>query len=267
MAAGDSAWATQDPLSRRRLNRDWIIGRAQWPMFDDDINESTPSVTAKMLAGSIVTASIATYYTVPASGVAVTILNSLTLVNFSGTARTVNVHLVASGGLGTVSNQIFGASLQPGETAILQGPWFMAPGDTVRAVAASTPAITITGDLLELKTQPSSLTLKVIQGVLLGNTTSTYYTTPSSGVRQALLLSVSLYNDYAVGNGDLAMQVYRFPQGAGFSNAGALFAETMKTKQSAIFGAPYYLGPGDYIQASAGVASVSSARFTVVEMA
>lgn len=260
MASGDSAFAFQDPLTRMRLNRAWIIGRSNIPMFDVDVNDAL-SVTPRSIAGTVLTTSAAALYTVPGSGVTVTQIHSITVTNFSVTARKVNIYLGSSA---VVATQIWGDTLQPGESAIIEGPWYLSAGQTLQASAEANTSIALTGELLEYKTQPASLTLKVINGVTLGTGASVLYSTPSSGVRQAVVLAITLFNSHTA---NLTPTIYRVPSGNSESTARVIFNSSMFTKESAVFGGPFTLGANDFISGLAGTAGLVSARLTVIEAA
>jgi hypothetical protein len=58
----------------------------------------------RLIAGSLLTASAATYYTSPTN--TKTTISAMTLTNTTGTARTVTIYLVASGGSASASNAV-----------------------------------------------------------------------------------------------------------------------------------------------------------------
>ena len=97
-------------------------------------------ITAKRLvAGSALTAVLATYYTVPAA--TTTIIKEIWFCNTDTSARTVDAHIVPSAGAAAVANQIFdGLVLQAGETKIYSLSSVL-PSGTFLQVLASVAAV------------------------------------------------------------------------------------------------------------------------------
>lgn len=105
------------------------------------------TVTPKrIIAGSQLTASVATYYTCKANTKCT--IKNLSFSNTTDTARTVTVNLVASGGSATASNQLVTTHTIPAYSewpcGIASGHVLEA-GGTIQAVADSASAVTIIG--------------------------------------------------------------------------------------------------------------------------
>lgn len=98
----------------------------------------------QLVAGSQLTTSAATYYTVPANTLAT--ISALTLTNSTGTAKYATLHLVPNGGSATASNMILSARvIAAGESynvASAIGQTIPA-GATIQALAESATTITI----------------------------------------------------------------------------------------------------------------------------
>lgn len=98
----------------------------------------------RLVSGSQLTTSAATYYTVPAN--TITTISACTLTNTTAGAVTATVHLVPSGGSATASNMILSARvIAAGESynvgsAIGQS---MAAGGLLQALAGSATSITL----------------------------------------------------------------------------------------------------------------------------
>jgi hypothetical protein len=108
--------------------------------------------TAKrIIAGSQLTTSAATYYTTPALTTA--IIRKLTFVNTTGGAVTVTAHLIASGGSAGATNTIASAkSLAAGEAwscSDAEGQVLEAAG-FIQALASANTSITIIGSGIEI---------------------------------------------------------------------------------------------------------------------
>jgi hypothetical protein len=101
--------------------------------------------TAKVLnAGTQLTTSAATYYTVPATTTA--IIQSVVLTNTTGGAVTATVYLVASAGSASASNTVLSVkSLVAGETYIVPGTagMVLAAGGTLQALASANTSISL----------------------------------------------------------------------------------------------------------------------------
>ena len=101
-------------------------------------------IPQKLVAGSQLTTSAATYYTAGTNVKAV--ITNMTLTNTTGTARTATVHVVSTGATETASNMIISARvIAAGETyncpeAI--GSVILATG-TIRALAEANTAISL----------------------------------------------------------------------------------------------------------------------------
>lgn len=258
-----SLWVTNDVLRQERLNRGAIIGRlVGLPIYDVD-DALAVTLTAKPLDGVAIASSSTTYYTVPGSGVAVSEILTITLVNTDSVARAVDLHLVESGGGPVVATSIFPGTLQPGERVTLEGPWFLAVGDTLRASAAAAAVVSLRAEILEYAAQPAGLTLKVINGAALGSSVATYYTVPGSGVTHAILLATTLANTDSVSR---TPHVHVIPSGGAAAVANRVWSDALVTKETALFAQLEVLEPGDFIQAKADAAAVVGARFTVLEV-
>lgn len=107
-------------------------------------------IPQRLVPGSQLTTSAATYYTAPANTKAR--IDNLTLTNTTASAVTATVHLVASGGSASASNTIVSArSLAPGESYVVPGAinqWILA-GGTIQALASSATAVTIVASGVE----------------------------------------------------------------------------------------------------------------------
>lgn len=105
----------------------------------------------KLVAGSQLTASAATYYTAPANTKAV--ITNMTLTNTSANAVTATVHVISTGATETDSNMIVKARvLASGETYNCPeavGKVLLATG-TIRAFAGSTTSISLQADGYEV---------------------------------------------------------------------------------------------------------------------
>jgi hypothetical protein len=106
-------------------------------------------VPTRLIAGSQLTASAATYYT--ATNVKARI-DALALTNTSGSSATATVHLVPSGGAADDTNCIVSAkSLAPGETFVPPGAigQWIESGGTLQALASAGTAITLVASGVE----------------------------------------------------------------------------------------------------------------------
>jgi hypothetical protein len=108
------------------------------------------TVTPKPLVqGTLLTNSLATYYTVPGSTTAT--VRAITLCNTDSVARTVSLHLIASGGSAGALNQIFkDVSLNAGETLIDDSTRALNAGDFLQAVASVTGVVALRVDGAEI---------------------------------------------------------------------------------------------------------------------
>jgi hypothetical protein len=105
----------------------------------------------RLVAGSQLTTSAATYYTVPA--LTTTILRKLSFCNTSGGAVTVTVHLITSGGTASASNTISSAkSLAANETwssPDVEGH-VMEAGGFIQALASAGTSVTLIASGIEI---------------------------------------------------------------------------------------------------------------------
>lgn len=109
------------------------------------------SVTPKAITSAQLTASAATYYTVPAN--TTSILKALRFVNTDTAARTVTVYLVPSGGTAGATNILISAqAIAPGECwDCYQANWqVLATGGTLQALADVAAKVTIQGAVAEV---------------------------------------------------------------------------------------------------------------------
>ena len=105
----------------------------------------------KLVAGSQLTGSAATYYTAPANTKAV--ITNMTLLNTTAGAVTATVHVISTGATETASNMIVSARvIAAGETYNCPeavGKVMLATG-TIRALAGATTSISIQADGYEV---------------------------------------------------------------------------------------------------------------------
>lgn len=97
-----------------------------------------------LVAGSQLTASAATYYTVPAN--TITTISAMTMTNTTATARTVTVHLIPSGGSASASNTILSARV-------------VAPGESYNVVAAIGQSIPTASFIQALSDSATAVTM------------------------------------------------------------------------------------------------------------
>lgn len=107
-------------------------------------------ITAKRLvAGSALTAVLATYYTVPAA--TTTIIKEILFCNTDTAARTVAAHIIPSAGSALVANQIFQDTvLQAGETKIFSLSQVLPAGSFLQALASVAAVVSITASGVEI---------------------------------------------------------------------------------------------------------------------
>lgn len=105
----------------------------------------------RIIGGSQLTGSAATYYTAPANTRCV--IKRLTLTNTSAGAVTATVHLVASGGTASDANTLTKThSIAAAETwdCVSAEGHVLEPGGTVQALASAVTSITIIGSGVEI---------------------------------------------------------------------------------------------------------------------
>lgn len=97
----------------------------------------------RLVAGSALTGSLATYYT---AGTGVTaIVKEIVLCNTHTAAITVDVHIIPTGGSGAVANQIFqDLALQAGETKMFSVSEVLTAGYFIQALASTADKVALT---------------------------------------------------------------------------------------------------------------------------
>jgi hypothetical protein len=257
-----SLWLTNDTLAQERLNRGAIIGRLQLPLYDVD-DAAAMTLTALPLDGVALASSTTTYYTAPSLAQ----ILCITLCNTDSVARAVNVYLVQSAGSAGVATSIFRDTLQPGEQVYIEGPWFIATGDLLRADAAAASVVSLRAEILEWAANPAGLTLKVVNGAalttaLLGS--PGYYRAPTSSLTQAIVLAATLCNTDAASR---TPHIHVVPTGGSGAVANRLWSDALVSKESVILGPGTVLQPGDFIDAKADAGAVVALRLTILEVA
>lgn len=95
----------------------------------------------KMVPGSALTASAATYYTV-AAGVQQAVVKEVEFCNTDTVARTVTMYIIPSGGSAAVANEVYaGVTLQAGETKTFSRSTVMLVGGFIQALASSASVV------------------------------------------------------------------------------------------------------------------------------
>lgn len=261
MAANDTGWAAGDVQTAARRNVEWIIGRLTGGVHDFD-TIGTVTAVAKPIDGALISSTIGDHYTV--GSVAVTLVRSLTLFNSHSAAVAVTVHIVESGGSAGVSTTIFADSLEAGETVDIKVPYFLAPGDKIRAVAGTTAVVSLRGELLEIKTMPAGITLKVITAVALTTSYVAHYTQPGGGVRIAYLLATTTCNTHSAA---LVASINIVPTGGSPVKDNQIFGDSMQSKETVTLEPFSPLESGDTVQAKAATGALIGHRLTVLEVA
>lgn len=101
-------------------------------------------VPKQLIPGSQLTATIASYYTVPAN--AWTTISAATLSNNTATARFVSIHFIPSGGVNSGATLIlFQRVIAPGETYVVGSMigHTLPPGASIQAVAEVAAAVNL----------------------------------------------------------------------------------------------------------------------------
>lgn len=107
------------------------------------------STIKKLVAGSQIAATVTTYYTVGTNLRAV--LTQVTLTNTTTTARTVDLHLIPSGGTASASNQILSD--------------FPVPANSTKAVFVAVGHVMHTGDFIQAACDSASAVTLQVSGV------------------------------------------------------------------------------------------------------
>lgn len=97
----------------------------------------------KMVAGSALTASAATYYTVDTT-VKQAIVKEVEFCNTDTAPRAVTLYIIPSGGSAAVANEVYAAmTIQAGETKNFSRSTVMLPGGFLQALADSAGVVSI----------------------------------------------------------------------------------------------------------------------------
>jgi hypothetical protein len=254
-----SLWSNGDVTYQERMNRDTIVSRLFGPIYDVDDAGTTITVDPFRLS-YMLTSSLSTIHAIPASGVAVAQISTITITNFNASAsRLVSLFLVEPGAtLGSAARSIVnGMLLSAGETLTIRVPYFMAPGSSIRGNASSNGAISVRIDGIYYTAQPAGLTLVVSEGVALTTTPTAVYTTPASSLTHELILGVTLCNSHTA---NVRPQVF---SGVA-TNANIIFHDVINPNESVWLTGMHHHEPGDAIIAAADVTNVMSARVTAL---
>lgn len=259
MASGDAGFAHADPLYAERLNKLWILGRLTHPVFDHDVDKAVSATVVAIQGDDVLSSGETTHYT--AGDLA--IVHRLTLTNNHSARNQVSLHIIESGGSRGVSNCIFDDNLYPGETMVLDGPWFLDTGDTIRSISAAATAnqVGLRGEAIELSTALDFVGLNVTDGVTLTTSLASIYTCPGSNVADSLVVALTICNT------DTAKRLVTVeirPSGGSQADRQNILARTFFAGESYIIGG-FTLKPGDVVYAKASANSVVSMRPTVVE--
>ena len=97
----------------------------------------------KMVAGSALTSSLVTYYTVPAT-TKEAIVKEIEFCNTDTVTRTVTLHIIPSGGSAGVANRVYSTlSIQAGETKNFSRSTVLLPGGFIQALADSASVVSM----------------------------------------------------------------------------------------------------------------------------
>jgi hypothetical protein len=257
-------WATNDVLKQERLNRAAIIGRLALPVYDVD-DASVVRVAAKPIDGDDIITTETTHFTF-GSGITVGILHSLTVTNNHSATLPFEVHLVPNGGSRSAATCVAAMKLlQPGETAIFEGPWFLDPSDTLRSISASATAgqIALRGEVTELTGATAGVTLVVDDGSALSTTLTAYYTCPGSGVTHTTVPALTVTNTDTAAR---TVTVEIRPSGGSQTDRQNILNQLIPAGETVILDG-FVLEPGDAIYAKISSGTTGSVRVSPVEFA
>lgn len=102
----------------------------------------------RLIAGSALTSSLATYYTSGATYGA--ILNELELINTDTVERLVSVYIIPASGTAGVASKIFAETLQPGQRWRDERSSVIPVGFFIQAIAAAGAVVTINASGVEI---------------------------------------------------------------------------------------------------------------------
>jgi hypothetical protein len=246
-----SLYETNDNHTQERANRVSIAARYKLPLFDvDDAGAVTvPFVTTQ----NAITQTLTPLFT---ATLTVALVESITLVNLTSSAVPVGVQMNAPGNPSTYAGYlIFKDTLQPFETVQIDVPFHLALNGTVYAYAVGVDnAVHGHVNGIQFVTQPAGCNLQVIECAVAQPATTVVYTCPA-GVRQAVVLAVSLVNTAAA-----AVQVGVVMSGA------YIFHAVMEPGETAFAEPGKLLAPGYQLAVFGLTADVIVARPTILEV-
>lgn len=254
-------WGSQDRQWKERRNREAIIGRLLYPVYE--VDNTLATTLTPVVARVALAAAIGDVWSVHA-GIYAALVQTITIVNTDTVSRTPLIYMIEPGqSAASVARTIWADPLVPGERVSIRVPFFMAAGAVIRGLGSAASVISVRVDALTFATQPAGLNLKIIEGAALGTTTATYYTCPSTGVAHAVLLASILCNTDTV---QRTPEINLVPSGGGVAVSNQVWKDSMQPSEGVFLDEPLIILPGATVQAKASVAAVVAARFTVLEL-
>lgn len=249
-------------MTEARRNREAIGARFALPLYDVQQGGAV-TLAASRVVGTALPSSNRVLYHVP-TGVAVSWIDSITLVNKDTQTRDVTLYIIESSGSVGVARQIFADTLSPDMPVELAGPWFINQDGVIAGFAASANVVAFTADLMEFTDQPAGLTLVELPGVVLTTDEVEHYSVPS-GVEHALLLATTVCNTDS--SNSRTPTIYRSQVVSPVSTPEVIWSSRLAPKQTALFPLrPKVLLPGDMLVGKASAGSVVSVRHTILEV-
>lgn len=256
-------WTDGDSMTEARRNREAIATRFSLPTYDIEQGGAVTLAPSRVV-GTALPSTIAALYGVP-TGITVTWVDSITLVNMHTASLAVTLYIVESAGSVGVARQIYAGTLLPNFPVELVGPWFLYEDAWIGGFAASANKVAFTADLMEFTYQPAGLRLVEVPPAVLTTDEVEHYAVPGSGCEHALLLATTICNTDTSAR---TPTIYRSQVVSPVSTPEAIWSSAMAPKETALFPArPKILLPGDILVGKASANSVVSVRHTILEVA
>ena len=149
-------------------------------------------ITLKPIDGDDIVTSETTHYTCP-NGANRASVSGITVCNTSSSDRKIEIHIVPSGSNRSISTTIFEDTIFAGEIIVVDGPFFLQSGDTIRSIGVGMSAnqIGMRATVAEFPALVGAVLLR-INGSTVGTSQATIYTCPNS--KKAIVVNLVVLN-------------------------------------------------------------------------
>lgn len=189
-----------------------------------------------------------------------TLIARISMVNTSGALVQAHISLPDSGGSSSISNGIFHDFIPPGETFIIDGPFYINTNHTIRGAASASNAIAVNISLIQMVTHPSGLNYFFQQPGTVQQIEGTFFTATKK----------TIIDNFVIANSNNAVKAFyarHVLNGQATGPQHTIFQTTIQPFETVKVDGPIHMDIGDMFRVASATDSASlGCRITPIEI-